>query len=142
MQSFRSAHLLWTIPRHLRSLLALVAHPTKLRHKNRERTEVLTTFRMNTCKGNNILDSVKRLWDNSFIEEPAHEATQNSSASHHLLRGPCQLHDLYGCAALAYWRPVPHMREQGCSLYLYAPYVGVQDEACPQAILCQGRNHL
>src|SRR3981189_744497 len=30
--------------------LALVAHPAKLRRKNRERTKALTTFRMNTCK--------------------------------------------------------------------------------------------
>src|SRR5216684_4956889 len=45
----------------------------------------LTTFRMNTCKGNNILDSVSRAWYISLIGE-RHEETQNSSASHPVLR--------------------------------------------------------
>src|SRR6266852_4323057 len=49
------------------------------------KTAALTTFRINTCKGNNILDSVRRSCHTSECEE-RHEETQNPSASGPVLR--------------------------------------------------------
>src|SRR6266700_3320707 len=61
---------------------------------------VPNSSKMNTCDGNNILDSVTH-FEHTSVCEGCHETAKDTPTSHHLLRQSRQLPELHGRASLA-----------------------------------------